>query len=166
VLVVVGLGGNVGDAAGSFVSARAALAARHAVIATSSLWRSRAQGPRQTDYLNAAVLLDVSVHPLELLALTQRLEGEAGRDRRREERWGPRPLDLDLLLAGALVVEAPALTLPHPRLAERRFALLPAGELVPAWIHPRRHRTITDLAAAIPANQQPCERIGPFPADH
>jgi len=163
VRLLIGLGGNTGDVAAAFARSAAALATRFRLLGRSGLWRSVAVGPAQPDYLNAALLLDVDVHPLAVLALCGRLELEAGRRRDAEVRWGPRPLDLDLLAAGSLVVEGAALTLPHPRLAERRFALLPAAELAPDWIHPRAHRTLADLAAALDPAIQPCERIAGFP---
>jgi len=161
--ILIGLGGNLGDVAGAFGAAAEALAARFAVVARSSLWRSAAVGPPQPEFLNAALLVEAEEEPFSVLALLQTLEAGAGRDRRGESRFGPRTLDLDLLLAPWLVVESPALTLPHPRLAERRFALLPAAELAPGWTHPRRRLTLTELAAALDPREQPCERIGPFP---
>jgi 2-amino-4-hydroxy-6-hydroxymethyldihydropteridine diphosphokinase len=163
VLFIVGLGGNQGDVGGAFAAAAAALGRRFRVLAASSLWRSAPVGPAQPDFRNAALLLEVDCDPLRLLAFAKRLEVDAGRDRGTEERFGPRPLDVDLLLAPGVVVESPALVLPHPRLAGRRFALLPAVELAPAWVHPRLHRTLADLAAAVPAGTQRCERLGLFP---
>jgi 2-amino-4-hydroxy-6-hydroxymethyldihydropteridine diphosphokinase len=162
--LLIGFGGNTGDVARAFAWAAAGLAARYRILGASSLWRSAALGPRQPDFLNAALLLEVNVHPLAVLTVCRRLEQDAGRRRRVETRWGPRPLDLDLLAAGDLVVESVALTLPHPRLAERRFALLAAAELAPDWRHPRAHRTLAELAGALDAAVQPCERIGDFPA--
>jgi len=162
--ILVGLGGNSGDVAAAFIRAAAALATRFRLLGTSGLWRCAALGPAQPDFLNAAVLLEVDVHPLEVLMACRRLEQEAGRRRDLEVRWGPRPLDLDLLAAGDLVIESAVLTLPHPRLAERRFALLPAAELAPDWLNPRTLRTLSELAAVLDATAQPCERIGDFPA--
>jgi 2-amino-4-hydroxy-6-hydroxymethyldihydropteridine diphosphokinase len=164
VQLVIGLGGNRGDVSAAFSAAVAGLARELRVIAVSSLWRSAAQGPPQDDFTNAAALVETAAHPLALLALCVRLEAAAGRDRERETRWGPRTLDLDLLLAPGLVIESAALTLPHPRLAERRFALAPAAEVAPGWLHPRLHRTIAQLAAAPTIIAQRCERVGPFPA--
>ena len=161
--LVIGLGGNRGDVARTFSRALGALARDLCVLARSGVWRSAPQGPPQPDYLNAAVLVETDRHPAELLALCQRLETAAGRDRTREERWGPRTLDLDLLLAPGLVIESIALTLPHPRLAERRFALAPAAEAAPGWRHPRLHRTLAELDARPAILAQRCERIGPFP---
>lgn len=163
-LVLLGLGGNQGDVAAALAAATAALEHRFRLIARSALWRTAPLGPPQPDYLNAALLLDVDCDPLRLLACAQQLEAAAGRDRGREQHLGPRPLDIDLLLVPGLVVESPALELPHPRLAGRRFALLPAAELAPEWIHPREHCTVAALAAALDAEAQPCERLGPFPA--
>ena len=161
---VIGLGGNTGDVATAFARSAAALATGFRLLGRSALWRSVAVGPTQPDYLNAALLLDVDVHPLAVLAVCRRLEHDAGRRRDAEARWGPRPLDLDLLAAGDLVIESAALTLPHPRLAERRFALLPAAELAPDWVHPRAHRTLSELAVTLDAAAQPCERIADFPS--
>lgn len=164
--VLIGLGGNVGDVAAAFARAADALAGRFGNLQRSSLWRTAPQGPAQPEYLNAAVLLDAEVHPLQILVVCRRLEAEAGRERRSEQRWGPRPLDLDLLAAESLVVSSPALTLPHPRLPVRRFALLPACELAPTWVHPRLHRSLAELAAALDPAAQPCERISPFPLEY
>ena len=130
-------------------------------MARSSVWRSAPQGPPQPDYLNAAVLVETPAHPIAILTLCQDLEAEAGRNRAREQRWGARPLDLDLLIAPGLVIESPVLVLPHPRLAERRFALAPAAELAPNWLHPRLHRTLAELAAAPALLSQGCDMVRP-----
>jgi len=164
VKLLIGLGGNTGDVAAAFARAAAALAACSRLLGSSGLWRSAALGPAQPDFLNAAVLLEIDVHPHDVFVVCRRLEQAAGRQREVETRWGPRPLDLDLLAAEDLVIESPALTLPHPRFAARRFALLPAAELAPRWVHPRAHRTLAELAAALDATPQPCERIAAFPA--
>ena len=74
------------------------------------------------------------------------MEAIAGRDRVTEVRWGPRPLDIDLLLIRGVIHRGPRLELPHPRLAERAFALVPAAEIVPDWIHPIVGRTLRELA--------------------
>ena len=162
--LVIGLGGNRGDVALAFADAATELGRELRVLGFSGLWRTAPHGPPQADYLNAALLVELDAHPLAVLALCQRVEAAAGRDRGREERWGPRPLDLDLLLAPGLVVESAALTLPHPRLAERRFALAPAAEVAPEWLHPRRHRTLAELADLPALLAQRCERVGPFPS--
>ncbi|MCU0293467.1 MAG: 2-amino-4-hydroxy-6-hydroxymethyldihydropteridine diphosphokinase [Thermoanaerobaculaceae bacterium] len=161
--LLLGLGGNLGDVAASFATTAAALAREHRLLAASGLWRSAPVGPTQPAYLNAALLVEVGIPLSDLLAACHELEAAAGRDRACELRWGPRTLDIDLLVAPGLVVESPALSLPHPRLAERRFALLPACELAPDWIHPRLHRPLRELLAALDALAQPCRPAGPFP---
>ncbi len=161
--LLIGLGGNQGDVPAAFLRAVAGLDRRVRVLARSSVWRSAPLGPPQPDYLNAVLLVESSAHPLAILTICQRLEGEAGRDRTRDARWEPRPLDLDLLIAPGLVVEAAALTLPHPRLALRRFVLAPAAELAPDWLHPRLQRTLGELASLPAAAAQRCDRLGPFP---
>lgn len=161
--ILIGLGGNLGDVAAAFAAAAAELARTYHIVSRSQLWRTAPLGPPQPDYTNAALLVETGSDPFRLLACAQRLELAAGRDRAREPRFGPRPLDVDLLLASGLVLESPALVLPHPRLAERRFALLPAAELVPAWLHPRLHASVSDLVARLAAAAQPCERAGRFP---
>jgi len=160
--VLIGLGGNLGDVPAAFAEAIGALAPAGRVAARSSLWRSAAQGPPQPDFCNAAIVLATELPPAALLDLCQRLEARAGRTRA-GERWGPRPLDLDLLLVPELVIVAPTLLLPHPRLATRRFALMPAAEIAPHWLHPRLHRTVAELAADPALGHQRCERIGPLP---
>jgi 2-amino-4-hydroxy-6-hydroxymethyldihydropteridine diphosphokinase len=160
VRLVVGLGANLGEPARALAAATARIASAAPLLGVASLWRTASIGPPQGDFLNGALLVDWSAHPLELLALCRRLEAEAGRDPRPDVRWGPRPLDLDLLVAEALVIESPALTLPHPRFGERRFALAPAAELVPDWVHARLGRSIAELAAEPAIAGQRCERIG------
>jgi 2-amino-4-hydroxy-6-hydroxymethyldihydropteridine diphosphokinase len=144
--VVLGLGGNVGDPPSEFERACSRLAQRHRVVMVSSFYRSRPIGPSQPDFFNQAVLLEVEHHPIELLEECQAMEAKAGRDRATEVRWGPRPLDIDLLLSRGVIRRGPRLELPHPRLVERAFALVPAAEIVPAWIHPIVGRTIRELA--------------------
>lgn len=103
--------------------------------AAAPLYRSRAVGPgEQPDYINTAARLRTHLPPHALLA--ELLALEKARGRRREERWGPRTLDLDILLYGSLCQNDPLLTLPHPRLAERNFVLLPLHDLDPDLILP------------------------------
>jgi len=104
-------------------------------VRASRVYRSAAIGPAQADYLNAAVAIASTPAPTprELLESLQELERLEGRDRDRETRWGPRPIDLDVLLWGERVIDVdgpPRLRVPHERLAERRFALLPVIDLV------------------------------------
>ena len=159
--LLIGLGGNRGDVTGAFAGAVEALALEARVLTRSSVWRSAPLGPAQPDFLNAAVLVETASHPRALLALCQALEAASGRARDGETRWGPRTLDLDLLIVPGLVVQTPDLELPHPRMAERRFALAPAAEVAPEWVHPRAHRTLGQLAADPALVTQRCERVAP-----
>jgi 2-amino-4-hydroxy-6-hydroxymethyldihydropteridine diphosphokinase len=157
---LIGFGGNLGDVYGAFGRGRAKLAGRFDLVICSSLWRTRACGPAQPDYLNAALIVRADDRPSVILSFCQRLEADEGRDRRSEVRWGPRPLDLDLLLIPGIVIETPALVIPHPRLDARLFALLPAAEVAPTWLHPQRQHTLAELAASLDPLAQSCERLG------
>ena len=130
VLAALSLGGNVGDVIGAFRHALARLAATPGVelVATSSVWRTKAWGRTdQPDFLNMCVLARASLSPRDLLALCLAIESERGRER--AERWGPRTLDIDVLTYGDLALDEPGLTLPHPRLFERAFVLAPLAEI-------------------------------------
>jgi 2-amino-4-hydroxy-6-hydroxymethyldihydropteridine diphosphokinase len=144
--IVIGLGGNLGEPQGAFRRALEALSAEGRVTAVSSLWRTRPVGPSQPEFLNAAILIEWPQGPKHLLRTCRDLEVGEGRDRAQEERWGPRVLDLDLLIAQSFVCRGPVLEIPHPQLHNRGFAVEPAAELVPKWIHPLLGRTIEDLA--------------------
>ena len=144
--VILGLGGNLGDPRAGFARALGDLGETGRIATVSRLWRTRAIGPEQPDYLNAAAVLEWPRDPRHLFARCLELERAAGRNRSNEERWGPRVLDIDLLLAKDLVCRGPLLTLPHPRFHERRFALEPAAEIAPDWVHPLLGCAIEELA--------------------
>lgn len=107
------------------------------IVARSRLYETAPIGPDQPDYLNAAVLLDTALSPLELLDDLRGIEASLGRDRAREGRWGPRTLDLDMLWIADTCVEEERLTVPHPRLHERAFAVMPLLDVAPAARDPR-----------------------------
>jgi 2-amino-4-hydroxy-6-hydroxymethyldihydropteridine diphosphokinase len=102
-----------------------------------------AGGPQQAVYLNAAATLETTLSPQQLLAQLQRIENELGRVR--NERWGPRTIDLDLLLYDQLELETPELMLPHPRMSFRRFVLEPAAEVAAEMVYPVNGWTILQL---------------------
>jgi 2-amino-4-hydroxy-6-hydroxymethyldihydropteridine diphosphokinase len=146
-LALLSLGSNLGDRRGILQAALTALAGSLGVEqVTVSSWHETAPvgGPAgQGAFLNAAALVETSLPPAELLARLQRIEFHLGRTR--ETRWGARTLDLDLLLYDNLVLSTPFLTLPHPRMAFRRFVLEPAVEVAPDLVHPRLSWTVQRL---------------------
>jgi 2-amino-4-hydroxy-6-hydroxymethyldihydropteridine diphosphokinase len=150
--IYLGLGSNLGDRA------------RHIRNAMTSLIRAGIRITRQSSlyvteplemlnqpwFLNCAVEAETHLMPRELLAVLRSIEAAAGR--RRLMRSGPRVLDLDILLFGRAVFDSRWLEIPHPRIAERRFVLLPLCEIAPAARHPKLHRTVRQLLAAAKDN--------------
>ncbi|PLV52118.1 2-amino-4-hydroxy-6-hydroxymethyldihydropteridine diphosphokinase [Erwinia sp. B116] len=131
--VYLALGSNLADPLHQVQSALDALAAIPATtrVATSSLYRTPPYGPPdQPDYLNAAVALETTLSPEALLDHTQRIELEQGRVRK-DHRWGPRTLDLDIMLFGSLTLASERLTVPHYDMHNRAFMLLPLLEIAP-----------------------------------
>lgn len=126
-----GLGSNLGDRWAHLRGAVAALRQADRVVAVSAVYETEPVGGPggQGPYLNAVVELDTGRSPRQLLELAQDLEQAAGRERRPGERWGPRTLDVDVLLVGELTVDEPDLVVPHPRMWERRFVLTPLSDL-------------------------------------
>ena len=131
--LVVGLGGNVGGDAAiveRFARARDAFA-QIGDVRSAPLYRTAAIGPAQPVFLNSAVRVRWrDATPAEVIATVLEIERLLGRDRRGEARWGPRTIDLDVLVWGSRVIHTPELEVPHPRLADRRFALAPLVALL------------------------------------
>ncbi|MCG3123125.1 MAG: 2-amino-4-hydroxy-6-hydroxymethyldihydropteridine pyrophosphokinase [Phycisphaerales bacterium] len=116
----------------------------------SQVFETDPVGPRdQPRYLNAVFEVTTSLTPRRLLDSLLEIERSRGRDRSREERWGPRTLDLDLLLYGDLVIHEPGLVIPHPRMHERSFVLDPLAQLAPDLLIPGQSRPVIDLARAL-----------------
>lgn len=134
---VVGLGANLGDRRTTLRRAVAELFAERGIrgLAVSALYETDPVGPPQPDYLNAAVRLELHGTPEALLDVLLAIEHRSGRTR--TERWGPRPLDLDLLWLEGVEVSTARLVVPHPRLHERRFALAPLLDVAPDAVDPR-----------------------------
>jgi 2-amino-4-hydroxy-6-hydroxymethyldihydropteridine diphosphokinase len=126
-----GIGSNLGD---RLAHIRRAVSAMPGLVSVSQVYESVPVGgpPGQGPYLNAVAELRTELSPRGLLELAQRLESDAGRVR--AERWGPRTLDVDVLLVGDERVEEPDLVVPHPRMWERAFVLVPLGELAPELV--------------------------------
>jgi len=167
--IVIGLGGNVGTDAAiveRFDRAREALAALGTPsslaapggLRSARLYRSAPIGPAQPAFLNTAVRLVMGdVQPAELIATLLELERLLGRRREAEARWGPRTIDLDVLVWGARIVRTPELEVPHPRLAERRFALLPLIDLLGEDVTVPGVGPAGALARRV--SDQPCDEI-------
>jgi 2-amino-4-hydroxy-6-hydroxymethyldihydropteridine diphosphokinase len=129
-LAVVALGSNLGDRLGFLRIGLAGLRRLGNIKGISSLYETApVGGPEQEPYLNAVVAVETAADAMSVLAALQGIEGEAGRVR--EERWGPRTLDLDLILYDDEAIATEQLTVPHPRAAERRFVLEPLAEVIP-----------------------------------
>ena len=140
----VGVGANLGD---RLATIHTAIGMLPGVVGVSTLRETEPFGVTgQPPYLNGAVALDTALTPRELLDTLLAVEASLGRERR--ERWGPRTIDLDLLLYGDVEIDEPGLTVPHPRLHERRFALEPLAELAPELEIPGRGR-VSDLLSGL-----------------
>lgn len=146
----IALGSNLGDRRAFIESALAMLDAddRTSVIKSSPLVETPAVGgpPGQGAFLNAACELHTTRSPRELLDLLLGIEAQLGRERR--ERWGPRTIDLDLLLYGNAVVDEPGLRIPHPRMHERQFVLEPLAIIAGEVRHPTLDLTMSELCSS------------------
>ena len=151
-VVYVALGSNLGDRASYLAAARDRLDAVGEVVAVSPIYDTEAVTPEpQPRYFNQVVALRTDRDLRDLLLALQGIENALGR--RRGMRWAPRTMDLDILLDGSTVVSEPDLIVPHLRLAERAFVLIPLADLAPDLVHPTAGRTIAALAAAAPGRE-------------
>ncbi|ALJ90130.1 2-amino-4-hydroxy-6-hydroxymethyldihydropteridine diphosphokinase [Thermus aquaticus] len=148
----VGLGSNLGDRAAYLLLGLSALSRlpETRLLRLSPVYETDPVGPPQPPYLNMVAELETALSPKGLLAEMLRVEKALGRERR--ERWGPRTLDLDLLLYGDLVLEEAGLSVPHPRLHERAFVLVPLLDLLPEGRHPLLGQSFAELLASLDAS--------------
>lgn len=150
-IAVVGLGANLGDAKASVLGALGVLAVLPStrLLRASKLYQTPAWGQtEQPDFINAVALLETGLGARALLERLLAIERDFGRIRTLGRRWGPRTLDLDLLLFGNAVIDEPGLQVPHPHLHERAFALLPLAEIAPELAIPGLAK-VGQLAAAM-----------------
>lgn len=160
--VMIGVGSNLGDR--EFLIRKAIEAMRDlpgtAVIGVSSLYDTDpVGGEEQPAYLNAVVRIETALDPRELLWQLLLIEKRMGRVR--TQRWGPRPIDLDLLFYGKEIRDEPDLKIPHPEAHKRAFVLLPLAELDPEFVHPVTGESIRKMISTLPANP-PVRKGGRF----
>jgi 2-amino-4-hydroxy-6-hydroxymethyldihydropteridine diphosphokinase len=152
VRAAIAIGSNLGDRrahVGFAINALARLPSTE-LVGVSDVIETEPVGPAgQGRYLNAAAVVATRLSPRELLARLLSIERERGRERSAEARWGPRALDLDLLVYGDLMVDEPGLTLPHPRLRERRFVLEPLARVAPDLRVPPDGASVAELLARL-----------------
>ncbi|WP_447903627.1 2-amino-4-hydroxy-6-hydroxymethyldihydropteridine diphosphokinase [Pseudomonas serbica] len=148
--IYIGMGSNLADPAEQLRSAVEALAQlpHSELVGVSAFYQSDSLLTGQPRYTNAVAALDSTLPPLELLDALQSIENGQGRERL--ERWGPRTLDLDILLFGARLIDEPRLRVPHYHMQERAFVLYPLAELAPADLRLADGRTLADLLASCP----------------
>ncbi len=147
--VAIALGSNLGDSRTIVESALKTLAytSGMALLRQSQLYQTAAVGPPQPDYINACALCATDLEPHAVLRTLLQIEQTFGRVRR--ERWGARLLDLDLLLYEDRVLDSPDLQIPHPRMTERAFVLVPLAEIAPNWVEPVTGQAIASLAQQV-----------------
>jgi 2-amino-4-hydroxy-6-hydroxymethyldihydropteridine diphosphokinase len=157
---VVALGANLGDRGAALGRAIEALAGRTQLVAVSGLFETEPVGGPvgQPEFYNAVVVLNTELDAPALLAVAHELEADAGRVR--DERWGPRTLDVDIIAFGDAISDDPILTLPHPRARMRAFVLLPWLDADPAAVLPGVG-PVAELAAGLESDG--VRRIGEFP---
>ena len=150
VCAAIALGGNLGNSQRILSEAVQAIDQELgiAVVARSFLYKTAPIGPPQPDYLNACIVVKTVLTARSLLHRLLAIETQFGRVR--QERWGARSLDLDLLLFGEQIIDSPGLTVPHPRLHERAFVLVPLRDIAPDWPHPIFGKTIAQLLDQVP----------------
>ncbi|MBN3896658.1 MAG: 2-amino-4-hydroxy-6-hydroxymethyldihydropteridine diphosphokinase [Nostoc sp. NOS(2021)] len=141
----VAFGSNIGDSLTILEAAIETLAQTPGILleARSNWYQTKAVGPPQPDYLNGCVTLQVEITAQQLLEILLGIEQKFGRVR--QERWGPRILDLDLLLYDDFIIDTPNLQIPHPRMRDRAFVLVPLAEIASDWIEPVSGCVIKEL---------------------
>jgi len=143
---------NLGGREAQLREAQTRLSVAGSIAAASSLYETEpVEYIEQPWFLNYVVLLETTLSPQELMSAILNIEEQMGR--RRLVKKGPRSIDIDILLFGAVVLKSDALTIPHPEMHRRRFVLEPLAEIAPEVVHPVLHKSIRELLAALPEGQ-------------
>lgn len=147
----IGLGTNIGNKRRNLITAAALLAERTGdVLSISSFYETEPWGfESDNTFLNAALLLETELEPLQLLSLTQEIEKEMGRTQKSDGAYHDRIIDLDILLYDLCVINEAALVVPHPLMHKRQFVMEPLAEIAPMLVHPILNKTMLELAEEI-----------------
>ena len=159
-LAYIGIGSNLGDKLGNCRRGIEAIGAdaRNRLVGHSRFYRTEPVGKKDQEwFINGVVAVETTMSPAELMEFLLSVEKEMGRVR--QERWGPRIIDLDILFYGDRILDEEGLQIPHPRLHERRFVLTPLKDMAPGLLHPVFHRTVAQILAGLDA----AEKVFPVP---
>lgn len=151
----IGLGSNIGDKVGNLKRTIVELGKvpGNKVLTVSSFYKTEPVGEVEQDwFINAAVKIETGLAPRELLKTLLDIERDLGRVR--EIKWGPRIIDLDILLYDDLVIEEEGLAIPHPYLHKRGFVLTPLAEIAPAYVHPGLNKSVSELLSMLKDNKK------------
>ncbi|MHB8086120.1 MAG: dihydropteroate synthase [Dehalococcoidia bacterium] len=145
--VFIGIGSNLGDKLANVTKAIKMLSEFATIDQISSLYETEPEGPKQPDFLNCVLKAEVGAGPMELLGILKDIENRMGREP--APRNGPRTIDLDLLIYNNQAIETPDLIVPHPRLHQRVFVLVPMTEVAPSFYHPTLHKSMRQLLSEL-----------------